>query len=187
MKTWEFSLIVDGPKLDIESDEMLDALASVCDDQPLVGRTDGLQEVTFARQATTLEDAVATALADLGALAGLTVTGIRDESFISATDIANRSQRSLDETLHLIARGQDGVAFPSPVSSHSHPARLWYAPEVSRWFAEHVGEQLHDPNAESFAAMSRRLAALSNTAGRTEPSFTGDSYARPSLTRTQGC
>ena len=155
MKSWEFSLIVDG--IDAEDEGTIDAIVAVCDDEPLIGRTEDRHEVTFCREAPSLESAVSSAIVDLERLEGAQVIGLRDESFLSLVEIAKLSGRSLLEAQRLIDLGHLTTPFPDPLSGAGDSEKVWYGPEVSAWFAKTMSEHLEDPNAEVFAKLCRQL------------------------------
>lgn len=77
MPTFTFTLIVDGP--DLLADERLRALDEAGCDDALTGRTEGLQYLDFDREASSLEEAVTSAVADIeGAIEGTKVVRLVD-------------------------------------------------------------------------------------------------------------
>ena len=71
MPTYEFTLIVDGP--DLQDEQRIDALyESGCDDA-LVGRSHGVQYLDFDREASSLEDSVLSAVAEVERVEGVEV------------------------------------------------------------------------------------------------------------------
>lgn len=77
MPTFTFTLIVDGP--DLLADERLRALDEAGCDDALTGRTEGLQYLDFDREASSLEEAVTSAVADIeGAVEGAKVVRLVD-------------------------------------------------------------------------------------------------------------
>ena len=66
-----FTLIVEGA--DVQSAEVADALFEAGCDDALVGRSGGVQFLDFDREATSVGEAVLSALADIESVEGLTV------------------------------------------------------------------------------------------------------------------
>ena len=153
MRTWDFSLILSG--IDAGAEHGFDSLWSACADEPLIGTYDGVSEVLFSREAETVEDAVLSAIADVERIDGVRVVGLRDESFWTLGDIAERSGRSLAE----IRRVVGDPAFPSHLSDPDEPDPLWRAQEVIDWFREHEGESVTHPAAAVFTALADTLHA----------------------------
>ena len=101
MRTWDFSLVLSG--VDADQDDGFDALWAACADEPLIGTYDGVSELLFSRQAATAEDAALSAIADVERISGVRVVGLRDESFWTMAEIAERSNRTPAEIAGLIA------------------------------------------------------------------------------------
>ena len=156
MRAWDFSLILSG--IDAGEDAGFDALWRACADEPLIGTYDGVSEVLFSREAETVEDAVLSAIADVEQISGVRVVGLRDESFWTLADIAERSGRSLAEIRRLID-GAGDRAFPQHLSDPAEPDPLWRAQDVIDWFREHEGEALAHPAAAVFTALADTLHA----------------------------
>lgn len=158
MRTWDFSLILSG--IDADEDNGFDTLWRACADEPLIGTYDGVSEALFSREADTVEDAVLSAIADVERIGGVHVVGLRDESFWTLADIAERSGRSPEELSETIARADS--AFPSHLSDPDETDPLWRAQDVIDWFREHDGERLSHPAAAVFTALSDTLHARSS-------------------------
>ena len=71
MPTHHFTLIVDGVDLHLES--AIDRLFEAGCDDALVGTTDGVQFIDFDREASSLNDAVLSAVADVEQVLGAEV------------------------------------------------------------------------------------------------------------------
>ncbi len=153
MRTWDFSLILSG--IDAGEDGGFDALWGACADGPLIGTYDGVSEILFSREAETVEDAVLSAIDDVERINGVRVVGLRDESFWTLGDIAERSGRSLAETRRLVG----DPAFPPHLSDPDDPDPLWRAQEIINWFRDHKGQSLTHPAAAVFAALTDTLHA----------------------------
>lgn len=153
MSTWDFSLILSG--IDASSDDGFDSLWSACADEPLIGTYDGVSEVLFSREAETAEDAVLSAIADVERIDGVRVVGLRDESFWTLGDIAERSGRSPAEIRRLVS----APAFPPHLSDPDEPDPLWRAQEIIDWFQKHEGVSLTHPADAVFTALADTLHA----------------------------
>lgn len=156
MRAWDFSLILSG--IEADSDDGFDSLWSACADEPLIGTYDGFSEVLFSREAETVEDAVLSAIDDVERINGVRVVGLRDESFWTLGDIAERSGRSPAELRRLID-GAGETAFPQHLSDPAEADPLWRAQDVIDWFREHEGESLTHPAAAVFKALADTLHA----------------------------
>lgn len=156
MRTWDFSLILSG--IDADADEGFDALRTACADEPLIGTYDGISEAMFSREAETVEDAVLSAIADVERISGVRAVGLRDESFWTLADIAERSGRTPVEIRRLIGNAGDS-AFPQHLSDPAEPDPLWRAQDVISWFRDYAGETLSHPAAAVFTALADTLHA----------------------------
>jgi hypothetical protein len=156
MRAWDFSLILSG--IDADADDGFDSLWSACADEPLIGTYDGVSEVLFSREAETVEDAVLSAIADVERIEGVRVVGLRDESFWTLGDIAERSGRTTAEIRRLIDHADD-MSFPQHLSDPTEPDPLWCARDVIDWFRDHEGESLSHPAAAVFTALADTIHA----------------------------
>ena len=160
MRTWDFTLVLSG--IDADEDAGFDALWAACADEPLIGTYDGVSEALFSRQAASVEDAVLSAIADVERIGGVQAVGLRDESFWTIADIAERSGRMPAEIHRLI--GPDSIeesapSFPGQISGASDPDPLWRAQDVIDWFRDQLGETLSNPAAEVLTALNDTLQA----------------------------
>ena len=83
---------------------------------------------------------------------------MRDESFWTLADIAERSGRTPAELNLLIGDAED-TAFPQHLSDPAEPDPLWRAQEVIDWFRDHADETLSHPAAAVFTALADTLHA----------------------------
>lgn len=140
MAGWEFTLIVEGA--DVANQEVHDALyESGCVDA-LIGKSNGVQYLDFDRQATSLEDAVASAMADVERVPGMEVVRFVDSELVSMAEIAERTKRTR-ESVRLLVTGMRGPGgFPPPVNDPRRPHRLWRWSEIENWFAAGADAQV---------------------------------------------
>lgn len=129
MPIHHFTLIVDGP--DVQEDALIEALFDAGCDDALVGRSEGIQYVDFDREATELDDAVLSAVADVEKIPGVVgVARIADAGLVSMADIATRTGRIREGVRLLVngARGPDGFPRLSrihAVDTGSGVGRTW--------------------------------------------------------------
>ena len=158
MNRWDFDLIVEGR--DLMEDEALDALwqaSEASSDDIYPGKSRGVQHAGFLREADCLEQAVLTAVEQIESIGGVTVVGLRDESFVTLPDIARRGARTVEEVQALVTGKQGPGGFPLALQPSDSTEGRWRWADVSEWFHRELGERLEDPNAEVFAALSSAL------------------------------
>ena len=139
MTTYQFTLIVEGP--DLQAGHLVDALYEAGCDDALVGSADGVQYLDFDREASSMEEAILSAVADVERLDGVQVARIADAGLMSMADIAARTGRTRESVRLLIAGERGPGGFPSPVTDPRSRYRLWRWSEVERWFMSYVGDQ----------------------------------------------
>ena len=138
MAVWDFTLIVEGR--DIASEEVFDALWEAGCDDALIGQTNGVQYLDFDRDAETIEEAVASAVADTERVPGLQVVRFVDSDLVGMSEIAERCGRTRESVRLLVTGARGPGQFPPPVNDPRRPHRLWRWSEVERWLtsrAEH--------------------------------------------------
>lgn len=133
MDTYEFTLIVEGT--DFTDDDTVNAAYEAGCDDALLGVSNGVPCADFDREAPTLEEAALSAIADIESVDGIEVVRIADAGLLSIADIAERTGRTR-ESVRLLIEGKRGPGgFPAPVTDPGRRRyRLWYWPEVARWF-----------------------------------------------------
>ena len=139
MTTHHFTLIVEGPDVQ-DDDALIDALFEEGCDDALVGRSDGVQYVDFDREASELDHAILSAVADVESVDGITVVRIADAGLVTMADIAARIGRTR-EGVRLLVKGARGPGgFPAPVTDPRRRVRLWRWSDVERWIATYLGD-----------------------------------------------
>ena len=157
MNTWRFRFTLDPQAATI--DEVYDLLHEAGCDDALFSSSDGQEFATFARQADTLDAAVMSAITDVERVAGVTVAEVSDQALVKIEDIARLSARSVQSIERLIAGEDCEVEFPRPLTWNDDEIQEWELSRVAEWFATELGEELTDPNAPFFAALSDSLKA----------------------------
>lgn len=138
MSTFTFTVVAEG--LDLQSNEIVDALFEAGCDDALVGCSDGIQYLDFDREAASLEEAVLSAVADIESVDGLKVVRLADAGLVSMADIALRTGRTRESVRLLVAGERGPGGFPPPATDPRSRYRLWRATEVEHWMRTYVGE-----------------------------------------------
>ena len=133
MDTYDFTLIVEGT--DFMDDDVVNAAYEAGCDDALLGVSNGVPCADFSREAPSLEEAALSAIADIESVEAIEVIRIADAGLVSIPEIADRTGRTR-ESVRLLVEGKRGPGgFPAPVTDpRQRRHRLWYWPEVARWF-----------------------------------------------------
>jgi hypothetical protein len=132
MKTHEFSIIASGlnPAADDFETRFYDA---GCDDATISFQK-GHIIADFAREAESLEDAIASAV-DAVFAAGAKVDRVEPDPLVSLTDMATRAGLTRASLSHYSA-GKRGSHFPAPIARVTSESPLWDWATVARWMYE---------------------------------------------------
>ena len=155
MPNHQFTLIVRGP--DLQAEDVIDALYEAGCDDALVGRVDGAQYLDFDRNASNLEEAILSAVADVERLDGVEVVRLADAGLVSMADIAVRMGRTRESVRLLIAGERGPGGFPAPVTDPRSRYRLWRWSEVERWLTTDFGGLPSHPDDHVAAAINAGL------------------------------
>lgn len=155
MTTYQFTLIVDGP--DLQTDDLMGALCAAGCDDALVGRVGNVQYLDFDREASSLEDAVLSAVGDVEQVEGIEVVRLADAGLVSMADIAARTGRTRESVRLWITGDRGPNGFPPPVTDPRSRYRLWRWSEVQRWLTTHFPDQPDDPDDHVAAAINAGL------------------------------
>jgi hypothetical protein len=156
MSDFNFTLIIHGdvePRLD-------DLFEAGCDDATF-GSVDGTWYAEFDRSAPALLDAVASSIAAIESIPGLSVVRVEPDDLVTAAEIAARLGRSRESVRLLIAGERGPGGFPAPVSHVRTRYKLWRWSDVAAWLSreddQHVVRQ-----ARLVAATNAALELRSN-------------------------
>ena len=138
MTAYQFTLIVEGP--DLQADDLIDAIYEAGCDDALVGRAGGVQYLDFDREASSLEEAILSAVTDAEHVDGVEVVRLADAGLVSMADIAIRMGRTRESVRLLIAGERGPGGFPPPVTDPRSRYRLWRWSDVERWLNTHFGD-----------------------------------------------
>lgn len=129
MKVNYFVIIADG--LDPDADDTYNAFHEAgCDDATVAWR-EGAFTLYFHREAARFDEALMSAYRDV-TKAGATVTRFEPDTFVTLTDIAERSGLTAS-TIADLRRSQEGVDFPPPSIRVTTDEPLWDWAAVALW------------------------------------------------------
>ncbi|WP_274424878.1 helix-turn-helix transcriptional regulator [Chelativorans sp. YIM 93263] len=132
MKTFEFTIIASG--LDPNADDFESRFYDAGCDDATIAFQKGHIIVDFAREAESIDEAIATAVRDVRA-AGAHVDRIEPDPLVSLADIAARTGMTR-AAMTQYAKGQRGSGFPSPSFKVTTESPLWRWSSVARWLHE---------------------------------------------------
>jgi hypothetical protein len=133
-KTPSFEFVVIASGLDPEDDDFFDRFYEAGCDDATIAFQKGHIIADFAREAASLEDAIASAIADVKK-AGATVDRVEPDPLVSLSDMATRAglTRAAMTNYSKGARAKD---FPPPVAKVTSESPLWDWATVARWMFE---------------------------------------------------
>jgi hypothetical protein len=132
MKTFEFSIIASG--LDPDAEDFADRFFVAGCDDATVAFQKGHIILDFARMAASLDDAIASAVRNVGK-AGAKIDRIEPDPLVSLIEIAARSGLTR-QAITNYAKGDRGKDFPAPVARVTEESSLWDWATVARWMFE---------------------------------------------------
>jgi hypothetical protein len=135
MNTHTFMLILDTPIDEATIDLLFDA---GLDDAAVTG-FDGHPALDIDREASTLLEAIASAIAEVESVPGIHVLRVEGEELVSQADIAERTGRSRQAVNHWIKRDADSSGFPQPAYGASTRSPLWRWADVQTWLEPDSG------------------------------------------------
>lgn len=157
MSVYQFVLVVDREP----TEEQIDAIFEFEDEPAVISSPrEGIGEVEFEREASTLADAVASAVRDLESV-GLRPVRVKDQDLVTLADIAERVGRSR-EAVRLWSVGKVGPGgFPPPVTPGDAGTTFYRWSEVAPWLGERMGIEVEDAEPVLAAAnLALQLRAL---------------------------
>lgn len=139
MKTFEFAIIASG--LDPRADDFEARFHDAGCDDATVSFQKGHIIIDFAREASGLGEAIASAIEDV-TTAGARVERVEPDPLVSLSEIAVRTGLTRAAISHY-ARGQRGKGFPPPVARVTSESPLWKWSDVTGWLHRRgkIGEE----------------------------------------------
>lgn len=132
MKLHEFSIIASG--LDPDAEDFDNRFYEAGCDDATIAFQKGHIIVDFGREAASLEDAIASAIADVKK-AGATVERIEPDPLVSLSDMAARAGLTRAAMTNYF-KGLRAANFPAPVARVTTESPLWEWATVARWMFE---------------------------------------------------
>jgi predicted DNA-binding transcriptional regulator AlpA len=146
MTEYSFILIIEG---DVE-EKIDDLFEAGCDDATF-GSVDGAHYADFDRGASSLGEALSSAIYAVESVPGLRVRRVEPDDLVTMAEIAQRLGRTR-ESVRLLVAGERGPGnFPAPVSHLRHRNRLWRWSDIAAWAGESEADDL---------AQARLIAAI---------------------------
>lgn len=133
MRTYEFSIIASG--LDPDAEDFESRFYEVGCDDATVSFQKGHIILDFARQATSVEAAIGSAV-DAVRLAGAIVDRVEPDPLVSLSEIASRTGLTRAAITHY-SKGQRGKDFPTPIAKVTSESPLWDWAVVAKWLFQH--------------------------------------------------
>ena len=110
MSIHHITLIVDGP--DLQDDTIIDRLFEAGCDDAAIGRSDEIQYIDFDREATSLGEAILSAVRDVEHVDGVSVVRVADAGLVSMTKIATASGPLVSARCNVVKREDTGTSEP---------------------------------------------------------------------------
>lgn len=129
MKQFEFSIIASG--LDPNGDDFETRFYDAGCDDATVSFQKGRIIVDFARDAASINEAIASAIDNVCA-AGAEVDRVEPDPLVNLSDIAARTGLTR-AAISNYAKGDRGKNFPAPVARVTSDTPLWDWPDVANW------------------------------------------------------
>lgn len=129
MKMFEFSIIASG--LDPQADDFECRFFDAGCDDATIAFQKGYIVIDFAREANSIDEAIASAMENVIA-AGATIERVEPDPLVSLSDIAARSGMSR-AAMSLYAKGERGQGFPAPLVRVTSESPLWDWSLVAAW------------------------------------------------------
>ncbi len=129
MKRFEFSIIASG--FDPSADDFESRFYDHGCDDALVGASKGHIIIDFAREAQSIEDAIASAVENVKAT-GAIVERIEPDYLVNLSDIAERTGLTR-AAVSQYSTGERAEGFPPPVARITTTAPLYDWPDVAVW------------------------------------------------------
>lgn len=127
--TFEFTIVASG--LDPEAEDFFDRFYEAGCDDATVAFQNGHIILDFTREAATLEEAIASAVADV-ARSGARAERVEPDPLVSLSDMAARAGLSRAAMTNYF-KGLRAENFPPPVARVTTESPLWEWATVARW------------------------------------------------------
>ncbi len=163
MIEYEFTLLIEG---DISDQAVAAALFDAGCDDATFGVSDGRGYGEFLREGPTFADAILSAIHQVETVSNLRVARIEPDDIVTASDIAERLDRTRESVRLLIAGKRGPGEFPAPISHSQERGRLWRWSDVAAWLERTEPEEREA--ARFVAATNAALELRSRLAGMSD-------------------
>jgi hypothetical protein len=153
MDTYTFRLVVTEP---IDDDGANDLFKAGVDDGSVESGPSG-HAIGFDRESSSLTEAVLSAIEQVER-ANFEVLRVEPDDLVSASDVAERTNRSRQSISFLIAGERGPGGWPRPVAGNVR-SPLWRWNEVAEWFEKFDASQSPDRDHAAFVAAVNELLA----------------------------
>lgn len=167
MTKFEFSIIASG--LDPAADDFEQRFYDAGCDDAAIAFQKGHIIVDFTREATSISEAIVTAMRDVQAT-GARVDRVEPDPLFSLSDIAARTGLTR-AAMTQYSKGQRSSNFPAPVARVTSDSPLWDWATVAKWLFHH--DKLSRDEAIAAAAVRAANAAIGSRAGKLEEVLKG--------------
>ncbi len=146
------------------TDALLDALFEAGCDDATISHKGELIFADFDREASSMLDAIVSAISDVESVEGLEVLRVDPDELVWAAEIAERVGRTRQSVDQLIKAQRGPGGFPAP-ASHASRNPLWRWTEVETWFAGYEGREPETERSVVLGAINGALQARHSLRG----------------------
>lgn len=132
LKTFQFTIVLKNIPENI--DNLEDSLYEAGCDDALINFRNGAVYLDFDREASSLEEAVISAIKNIQSM-DAEVASIAPDNLVTESEIAKRL-RVTRQTVSLWIKGKRRQSFPNPVMRLAEKSPLWKWTEVTKWLYE---------------------------------------------------
>jgi predicted DNA-binding transcriptional regulator AlpA len=153
---YSFTLVLDGP---VELDTLEASIYGAGCDDAMVGVRSGVAFVDFDREATSLSEAMVSAIEDIKRINGVSVLRIEPDDLVNMSEIARRLGQSRESIRKYINSERRAGGFPTPISNVTGRSMRWRWNEVANWLIAN-GKLADNPTLREASLISKLNAAL---------------------------
>lgn len=166
--TYDFSLILSG--IEELTEEVVNPLYEAGCDDALIGCRAGTFYADFTREASSLMDAISSAITQVEQSGiGVKVTRVDDTNLVSQAEIARKTNHHRQMVNQWVSGKRGPASFPAPACNLKNGTKLWAWTTVSSWLAANgLMDKKQAEDAEVLAffnnALEQRIHRLQNPA-----------------------
>lgn len=158
LEAYEFTLVLDG--VDDQTEGLEDQLFDAGCDDALINFRNGTVYLDFNREASSVEDAVISAIKDVeNSTLVVKVISILPDDQVSAAEIAKRLNKSRQiVSLWVKRERRQGLPFPNPISKLTDTSPMWRWYDVVNWLYQN--QLIKDQKVVDFAKFIENINAV---------------------------